>query len=100
MRLNTKMRRLVAGISLVAVLGGGLLLAERASSPVVIGTKSIALNKTLPKLPTSPLLTTTSPLLAGLKSNATPQATASPSAVTSQFFPVNGPICAALLIRA
>jgi hypothetical protein len=83
----------------VAILGGGLVVAEHRTAPAAIKTQSIAASSflpTLPKFPTSPNLTTISPVLSGLQSK--PQATASPSLVGSQFFfPVFEPICAGLL---
>ena len=98
MRSHTTMRRLVTGISLAAVLAGGLLVAEHRAVPATIKTQSIAAHKfSLPALPTSPKLTTISPTLTGLKTQSAP--TASASLAPTQFFPIINPVCAALFIE-
>lgn len=90
---------MAAGFSLAAALVGGLLVAEQRSAPQAIKTQSIAAHSVqLPVLPTSPNLTTISPMLGGLMAKG-PSTSASPSLVHGQFFPVLNPVCAALLIE-
>ncbi len=95
--LTTTWRRAAATALLVAALAGALVVAERGSAPVRdINSRSIALSlPALPKFPTSPKLTTSSPLLQGNQPSA--------SQVSPSFVPGGGPVnqavCAALFVE-